>query len=121
MATASTRKELQEVDDRVKLYFYIQNLRYAERNRELSISVCDTINTRGSYISRGCCRNPGGGWRPATKEKSSGWVHFNFWKSTMHGVKIPQCHIDNEPDPNFKRRMIEHNKRMEETTRNDPV
>ncbi|MCK5291275.1 MAG: hypothetical protein KAR39_04580, partial [Thermoplasmata archaeon] len=44
MATASTRKELQEVDDRVKLYFYIQNLRYAERNRELSITVHDTVN-----------------------------------------------------------------------------
>jgi hypothetical protein len=114
MATASTRKELQEVDDRVKLYFYIQNLRYADRNRELSISVRDTVNTRGSIINRSCCSNPGGGWRPATKDQSSGWVHFSFWKSTIHGVKVPQCHIDNEPNLSLKKRMIEHNKRMEE-------
>ena len=48
MATASTRQELQEVDDRVKLYFYIQNLRYHNKNRKIHITVRDTVNTQAS-------------------------------------------------------------------------
>jgi len=48
MATASSKEELREVDDRVKLYFYIQNLRWHNKNRKIHITVRDTVNTRGS-------------------------------------------------------------------------
>jgi hypothetical protein len=50
MATSASREELQEIDKRVKLYFYIQNLRYHERNRKIHITARDTINTRGSLM-----------------------------------------------------------------------
>jgi hypothetical protein len=52
MATSASREELQQVDERVMLYFYIQNLRWAERNRQIHISVRDTVNTRGSLVVR---------------------------------------------------------------------
>lgn len=38
----------EELKRRWSLYFYIQNLRYHNKNRKVWITVCDTINTRAS-------------------------------------------------------------------------
>jgi hypothetical protein len=72
MATAATKAELDELDARIREYFYIQNLRYAEKQRKCRITVRDTTHTRASGPI-GTCRCMVHGPRDPNRVRNFGW------------------------------------------------
>jgi hypothetical protein len=56
MATSSSREELEALDERINEYFYKQNLKFAERQRKVPITVRSTNHTRssGPHDPKGC-------------------------------------------------------------------